>query len=87
MFGTFRYNKDTESYDHVKLSAANGVEARGYTAMACDSCRARKVRNVDALQPRAPFFLPPAALFPMPEPRRADEGVSMRINQVTDSCR
>ncbi|CAI7600602.1 unnamed protein product [Penicillium glandicola] len=44
MFGTFRYNKDTKNHDHVEISTANGVEARGYTSIACDFCRSRKLK-------------------------------------------
>jgi hypothetical protein len=43
MFGTFRYSKTTKDYEHVELSNDDNVDARGYTLLACDSCRARKV--------------------------------------------
>lgn len=45
MFGTFRYNKQTKNHEHVEISTANGVEARGYTSVACDYCRFRKVSH------------------------------------------
>ncbi|KAJ6131752.1 hypothetical protein N7471_006967 [Penicillium samsonianum] len=44
MFGTFRYNKQTKNHEHVEISTANGVEARGYTSVACDYCRFRKLK-------------------------------------------
>ncbi|KAM5434829.1 hypothetical protein McanMca71_002382 [Microsporum canis] len=43
MFGTIRYDKDTNSREHVELQRASGFEARGYTPVACDRCRSRKV--------------------------------------------
>lgn len=47
MFGTFRYNETTKDHEHIKLSNADGVDARGYTLVACDFCRARKVSGID----------------------------------------
>lgn len=39
-----RLNKQTSHYDHVSLSTAGrGQDARGYTLVACDICRSRKV--------------------------------------------
>ena len=46
MFGTFRYNQETNDHEHVEILRADGQEARGYTRMACKSCRARKVSSV-----------------------------------------
>jgi len=46
MFGTFRYNQKTNDHEHVEISRADGQEARGYTKMACKSCRAQKVSSV-----------------------------------------
>lgn len=43
MFGTFRYNRNTNDHEHVEISRADGVEARGFTRVACNSCRDRKV--------------------------------------------
>jgi hypothetical protein len=47
MFGAFRYSKTTNEYDHVELSNDDTVDARGYAIVACDLCRAQKVRNVN----------------------------------------
>ncbi|EFR00427.1 hypothetical protein MGYG_03431 [Nannizzia gypsea CBS 118893] len=44
MFGTIRYDKDTNSREHVELQRASGLEARGYTPIACDRCRSRKLK-------------------------------------------
>ncbi|KOC07354.1 hypothetical protein AFLA70_220g001901 [Aspergillus flavus AF70] len=44
MFGTIRYDKNTDSREHVELQRADGVEARGYTPIACDRCRSRKLK-------------------------------------------
>ncbi|OQD80311.1 hypothetical protein PENANT_c037G07215 [Penicillium antarcticum] len=44
MFGTIRYDKDTDSREHVELQRADGIEARGYTPIACDRCRSRKLK-------------------------------------------
>lgn len=43
MFGTLRYDNITNDHEHVKLSGPSGTQARGYTSVACESCRARKV--------------------------------------------
>lgn len=42
MFGTFRYNKTTDEYEHVEISSEDSVDARGYAIAACDPCRSRK---------------------------------------------
>ncbi|RAL15290.1 Zn(II)2Cys6 transcription factor domain-containing protein [Aspergillus homomorphus CBS 101889] len=44
MFGTIRYDKNTDSREHVELQRADGIEARGYTPIACDRCRSRKLK-------------------------------------------
>ncbi|KAJ5326207.1 uncharacterized protein N7506_009309 [Penicillium brevicompactum] len=44
MFGTFRYNRNTNDHEHVEISRADGVEARGFTRVACNSCRDRKLK-------------------------------------------
>ncbi|PKY07674.1 hypothetical protein P168DRAFT_99664 [Aspergillus campestris IBT 28561] len=45
MFGTIRYNKDTKDYEHFNLSTQPpGQDARGYTLVACDRCRTRKLK-------------------------------------------
>ncbi|KAI5925563.1 hypothetical protein F4810DRAFT_708512 [Camillea tinctor] len=44
MFGTIRYNNSTKDYEHIELSKADGVEARGYTSLACSACRSRKLK-------------------------------------------
>ncbi|PLN80599.1 hypothetical protein BDW42DRAFT_201160 [Aspergillus taichungensis] len=45
MFGTIRYNKDTKDYEHLNLSTQPpGQDARGYTLVACDRCRTRKLK-------------------------------------------
>lgn len=46
MFGTLRYNDITKKHEHVELVSPSGIEARGYTAVACHPCRARKVNVV-----------------------------------------
>lgn len=43
MFGTYRFNHETNEQEHVTLSRADGMEARGYTRTACQWCRAQKV--------------------------------------------
>lgn len=43
MFGAFRLNETTRDLEHVNLVPGSGLDARGYTLMACDPCRARKV--------------------------------------------
>lgn len=47
MFGTIRYDKDTNSREHVELQSASGFEARGYTPVACDRCHSRKSVGLD----------------------------------------
>ncbi|CAI7639581.1 unnamed protein product [Penicillium bialowiezense] len=44
MFGTFRYNRNTNDHEHIEISRADGVEARGFTRIACNSCRERKLK-------------------------------------------
>lgn len=43
MFGAFRFNETTRNLEHVGLSSEAGLDARGYTSMACVPCRVRKV--------------------------------------------
>ncbi|KUI72653.1 hypothetical protein VM1G_08242 [Cytospora mali] len=44
MFGTFRYNDSMNEAEYVELSPNSGVDARGYTLVACNLCRARKLK-------------------------------------------
>ncbi|KAG6366024.1 hypothetical protein INS49_000200 [Diaporthe citri] len=44
MFGTFRYNNSLKEAEYVELSRESGVDARGYTLLACTLCRARKLK-------------------------------------------
>ncbi|EPE25382.1 Zn2/Cys6 DNA-binding protein [Glarea lozoyensis ATCC 20868] len=44
MFGTFRYNKTTKDLEHIQLSSDDIVDARGHTLVACDQCRAQKLK-------------------------------------------
>ncbi|KAI1756774.1 hypothetical protein F4782DRAFT_484072 [Xylaria castorea] len=44
MFGTLRYNSVTKGHEHVELTGPSGVEARGYTMRACETCRSRKLK-------------------------------------------
>lgn len=44
MFGTFRYNNTLKEAEYVELSRESGVDARGYTLLACALCRARKLK-------------------------------------------
>jgi hypothetical protein len=46
MFGTIRYSKTAKLYKHVELSNNDNVDARGYTLVACDSYRSRKVSSI-----------------------------------------
>ncbi|KAK9774989.1 putative Zn(2)-C6 fungal-type domain-containing protein [Seiridium cardinale] len=44
MFGAFRVNASNKDNEFVDLSTVSGVDARGYTLVACDSCRSRKLK-------------------------------------------
>jgi hypothetical protein len=50
MFGTFRYNRNTNDHEHIEISRADGLEARGFTRVACKSCRDRKVSSAKILK-------------------------------------
>ncbi|KAK3315924.1 hypothetical protein B0H66DRAFT_640848 [Apodospora peruviana] len=44
MFGALRWNEATKDHEHIKLSSDDSVDARGYTLVACDQCRIRKLK-------------------------------------------
>ena len=57
MFGALRYDDTTNDHEHIKLSGPSGAEARGYTLLACESCRARKVsHSVSSILQAMPAF-------------------------------
>lgn len=49
MFGTFRYSKTTKNLEYIQLSNDDNIDARGYTLVACDPCRASKVSRLSRL--------------------------------------